>query len=378
MIEDGVNILLVDDQPEGLVALEAILKDLGQNLVLAKSGLEALRHVLDTNFALILLDVQMPGMNGFETAEAIRQRERSKHTPIIFLTAAYRSDVNVFQGYASGAVDYMFKPVEPEILRSKVRVFIELALRTGEVHRLNQTLERQAVQLEATNKDLQAFAYSVSHDLRAPLRHIDGFSRLLQEELSGKLSSDAQNYLGRIVAAVQRMSELIEDLLVISRVAQTEMRPSHIDLSSVAHAVMKEIRQADPQRKLEFIVHPGLEADADPGLIRIVIENLLGNAWKYTGKLSKAVIEVGNIPDPEGKPIFYVRDNGVGFDMRHMEQLFTPFRRLHPSTEFEGTGIGLATVDRIIRRHGGQVSAEAEVNKGATFYFTLPSGGISS
>lgn len=370
-MEETVNVLLVDDQPEGLLSLEAILQGLNQNLVKAHSGREALRQLLDTDFALILLDVQMPEMDGYETAEAIRQRDRSRHTPIIFLTAAHRTEAHVFEGYSKGAVDYMFKPIEPEILRSKVRVFIDLAHQTQEVQRLNALLMKQAAQLAASNQDLEAFARSVSHDLRGPVRAIQGYGRSLTEGSGEALTADGRQHLKRIAAAAERMSALIEDLLALARVTYTEVRRSAVDLGAQARIVADALAATAPGREVDWVIADALSARADPGLLRIVIENLLGNGWKYSRTRAKARIEVGAVRGPEGGPAFFVRDNGVGFDMRHVDQLFFPFHRLHPAEEFEGTGVGLATVHRIIERHGGRIWAESALGEGATFYFTL-------
>ncbi|MCL5062437.1 MAG: ATP-binding protein [Nitrospirae bacterium] len=225
--------------------------------------------------------------------------------------------------------------------------------------------------LGAANKELEAFSYSVSHDLRAPLRSIDGFSQALLEDYAERLDEQGRDYLSRVRAASQRMAQLIDDMLKLSRVTRAELRREEMDLSGLAQEIAAEQRRAQPGREVEFAIASGLRAHGDPKLLRIALENLLGNAWKFTGKRSGARIEFGMM-HREGEAAYFVRDNGLGFDMAYAGKLFGAFQRLHDSREFPGTGIGLATVQRVIHKHGGRVWAEGEVEKGATFYFTIP------
>jgi len=244
-----------------------------------------------------------------------------------------------------------------------------------EVLRLNAELEERVrertAQLEASNKELEAFCYSVSHDLRAPLRSIDGFTHALLESHSHQLDPIACEYLQRVHAASVRMTQLIDDLLHLSRVGRREMRIQEVNLSDLAASIAHDLQKADPDRKVDFAITTGLCARGDERLLRIALENLLSNAWKFTGRTKNARIEfsAGNKDDQR---TFFVRDNGAGFDMAYAEKLFTPFQRLHASHEFPGSGIGLAIVQRIINRHNGRVWAEGTPDKGATFSFCLP------
>ena len=233
-----------------------------------------------------------------------------------------------------------------------------------------EEIKRINNELAASNKEMEAFSYSVSHDLRAPLRSIDGFSQALLEDYSGSLDEQGQDYLNRICAASQRMGQLIDDILKLSRISRAEMQYQEVDLTALAKSVTAGLDRSRNGREVEFIIAPGLSAVGDSGLIRIVLENLLDNALKFTGKQERARIEFGTT-SLNGEEVFFVRDDGVGFDMAYANRLFGAFQRLHSMEEFKGTGVGLATVKRIIRRHGGHVQADSEVGKGATFYFTL-------
>jgi light-regulated signal transduction histidine kinase (bacteriophytochrome) len=244
-----------------------------------------------------------------------------------------------------------------------------------EIRKLNVELEQRVVertaQLEAANKELEAFSYSVSHDLRAPLRSIDGFSQALQEDYGEKVEGQGKDYIRRIRAATKRMAELIDALLTLSRVTRSEIRLENFNLSRLARTIATDLQKTQPDRQVEFIIPEGLTANGDARLFRIVMENLIGNAWKFTSKKENACIELGSLQQGDGRLAYFVKDNGAGFDMAYADKLFGAFQRLHGTEEFSGTGIGLATVQRIIHRHGGRVWAEGEPQKGATFYFTL-------
>jgi PAS domain S-box-containing protein len=239
------------------------------------------------------------------------------------------------------------------------------------IREANEALAHQATELEAVNKELEAFSYSVSHDLRAPLRSADGFSLALFEDYEDKLDAHGKDYLTRVRAACQRMGMLIDDLLKLSRISREKLVTGRVDLSALARSVMSELQKSEPTRDVSLGIEDGIVVEGDQGLLKILLVNLLGNAWKFTGGRQKALIEFGS-QIMDGRKTYFVRDNGVGFDMAYASKLFVPFQRLHGTGEFPGTGIGLSIVQRVIRRHGGRIWAEAVVDAGATFYFTLP------
>lgn len=514
--DGGIEILLVDDAPDKLLALEAALGDLQLRVVRATSGNEALRLVLKRDFAVILLDINMPGMDGFETAALIRQRKSSAHTPIIFITSFSTADVEVYRGYSLGAVDYLFTPVTPEVLRSKVTVFVELARknreiqrqaealrraeeerlqrkldetnarlewetrrnhffrlsiellaisdysgvftqtnptwqktlgytdgelhghnvqdfihpedraamreaienilkadtplyfenrfrakdgkyrwlgwtvapfaaegllyifardmterreRENEIRRLNGDLEQRTLSLQMLNQELESFSYSLAHDLRTPLRSISAYSEMLVGGEGGELSGEAQKMVRTIQRNSGRMTQLMDDFLAFFRVARKDVKQEEIVMSAIAKEAIATV-QVDSKRVIEFKIGPLPPARGDPAMVLQVFVNLISNAVKFTSGREKAEIEIGCLVD-RSPTVYFIRDNGVGFNMKYYSRLFGVFERLHRREEFEGTGIGLAIVQKIVQRHGGSVWAESLVNQGATFYFTL-------
>jgi two-component system sensor histidine kinase/response regulator len=360
---DRPAVLIVDDVEANLVAIEAQLGQLDCDIVRASSGNEALRLLLKREFAVILLDVQMPGMDGFEVAHLARQEVLTREVPIIFVTAMRDTEDNVLRGYETGAVDLLFKPVNPYVLLSKVRVFLDL-------HRSRQKLAREIEAHKQTLAQLDAFNYSVSHDLRAPLRPLSGFAQILLEDYSGVLDDTAKNYLHRMRAAAERMGGIIDALLHLSRIGRATIKRAAVDLSALATVILGELKESDPTRDVRLVVEPELTVEGDARLLRILLENLLRNAWKFTKKKPTATIEVG-ARRSDGETAYFVRDDGAGFALTYAHRLFKPFQRLHSDTDYEGTGIGLATVQRIVDSHGGRVWAESEPGRGATFLFTL-------
>jgi light-regulated signal transduction histidine kinase (bacteriophytochrome) len=236
--------------------------------------------------------------------------------------------------------------------------------------RRKQELSEYTIQLEATNSELEAFSYSVSHDLQSPLGSVDGFSKLLLTKYFEVLDDKGKHYLDRIRAGIQNMGNMIDDILLLSRVSRSEINYEMIDLTHMCLEILDHLQQSNPERKIELDIEGGLTLRCDPGQLRVAMTNLLSNAWKFTSLSTNARIEIGKTSYNE-RSVFYVRDNGAGFDMGYAKKLFTPFQRLHSEAEFTGSGIGLATVQRIVNKHGGSIWATGEVGEGATFYFTF-------
>jgi two-component system, NtrC family, sensor kinase len=390
------RILTVDDSETYLQTLADVLRATGYEVVLARSGEQALELLAVQPVDCILLDLLMPGIGGEEACRRIKAAPTMRDTPIIMLTALEDRDVMI-RGLGAGADDYVAKSSDFEVLRARVlaqmrrkqfedenRLIREELLRkeleAAEARTAREVAEARAAlveELERKNRELEAFSYSVSHDLRAPLRSIDGFSQALIEDCGEVLNPQAQDYLRRVRAAAQRMGELIDDLLQLSQVGRAAMQRQPIDLSTMAASVAATLKRMEPTRQADIRIADGLTADGDPGLLRALLENLLGNAWKFTAKTDRARIEFAAERNA-GRVVYVVRDNGVGFDMAFADRLFSPFQRLHTVAEFPGTGIGLATVQRIVDRHGGRVWAEAELGRGAAIFWTLPDANGSS
>jgi signal transduction histidine kinase len=262
--------------------------------------------------------------------------------------------------------------------RALRRAGIMIRMRDRELRSLNTSLERSLHEQQILNKELEAFSYSVSHDLRAPLRSIDGFAQALREDWGDRLDETGQDHLSRVRNAAQRMGRLIDDLLKLSRLSRMQVQRLDVNLGQIARDIARELEERNPMRKVEWIIDDDLRANCDPSLARIVLENLLGNAWKFTSKTPDARIEFTKMRDTD-PPTFVIRDNGAGFDMQYADKLFAPFQRLHGEREFPGTGIGLATVQRIVHKHGGEVWTRAEVGHGAAFYFSFePADGAAA
>ncbi len=366
------RIMIVDDEMIIARELESRLTAMGYDVAgIASSGEEAIALEREEHPDLILMDIMLKGaMDGIEATGEIHRRAP---VPVIYLTA-YTDEKTLTRAKQTGPYGYIVKPFAERELRANIEMALYKQKTEAEIHRLNAELEQRVgertAELEAANKEMEAFTYSVSHDLRAPLRAIDGFSQALLEDYSDKVDAEGQEYLQRVRAASQRMGKLIDDLLRLSRLARAPMNRQVVDLSAAVTRIVEELRTAEPERAVEVVIPPGLVAEGDPGLLEVVLRNLLGNAWKFTGKTANARIEFGRT-EHEGRAAFFVRDNGAGFDMAYVDRLFGAFQRLHTENEFPGTGIGLATVQRIIRRHGGRVWAEGAVGQGATFAFVL-------
>ncbi len=419
---DRANILIVDDREDKRMAMEAIIAHLGENIVKASSGKEALRCLLHQEFAAILLDINMPGMDGFETAFLIRERQSSAHTPIIFVTAVSDTETHLSRGYSLGAVDYILTPVLPDVLRTKVSVFVELFKKNQQLKRqaehlraardelevrvknrtsqladanealreevaarqqaetelrllnleLEQRIFERTSQLATSNQDLEAFTYSVAHDLQAPLRQMQGYAEIMEEQFNSVIPPEAQKYLERIRSRGESLRLMLEDLLKLSLIGKQELVRQEVRLNDLVDEVVAPFKADTSGRKIDWRIGDLPTVACDPGLLKLVFINLLSNAVKYTRPQEAALVEIGQKNIGNEVSIF-VRDNGVGFDAKNADRLFGVFQRLHRAEEFEGTGVGLAIAARIIRKHGGRIWAEGEPDKGATFQFTLGS-----
>jgi PAS domain S-box-containing protein len=357
---------LLDAAPDAIVIV-----DCGGRIVLANRQVEALFGYTATELVGQLVEVLMPeGFRGGHVAQRERyvSNPRARPMGVGVDLAARRKDGSVFP------VEISLSPMETEeglLVSASVRDITERKRTESRVRALNADLQRRVTELGAVNRELEAFSYSVSHDLRTPLRSIDGFSQAILEEYDDRLDGQGRDYLRRVRAAATRMGELIDDLLMLSRVTRREMRREPVDLGALARTVAAHLERAQLYPPVEFSVGDGLAVAGDPHLLRIVLENLLGNAWKFSSKVAQPRVEFGATTTRAGERAFFVRDNGVGFDLAHAEKLFGAFQRLHAMHEFPGTGIGLATVQRIVTRHGGRVWAESAPDRGATFYFTI-------
>ena len=369
-----VGVLIVDDDATKRFALRTILAPLDEDVVEASSGADALRQLLRKEFAVILLDVRMPIMDGFETAQLIRLRPRSELTPIIFVTALDEAETDMGRGYNLGAVDFVFAPIVPAIMRAKVSVFVELYRAQQELRRyrtqLETLVEERTIALTAINRELEAFSYAVSHDLRAPLKQFDGLSKTLLENNGKLLDRRTTANLKKMREASERMSSVFDGLQMLFRLSSGEIRREELDISALSRQIIDEQQAASPARKVEVDIAPGVTVSGDRRLVRILLANLINNAWKFSGTKKPARISVGT-EVVDGETRVFVKDNGVGFDMIDSHRLFGAFQRLHSQSEFAGAGIGLATARRIVSRHGGRIWAEGAVGDGATFYFVI-------
>jgi DNA-binding response OmpR family regulator len=383
------KILAIDDSVTYLHELGDALRGEGYDVILGRSGEEALELLGVQVVDCILLDLVMPGLGGHETCRRVKAAPMMRDVPLIMLTALEDREAMV-AGLSAGADDYIPKSSDFQVLKARVRAqirrkqfedenrrirveLLQKEIEAGEARaarELAETRARLVEELERKNEELDAFSHSVSHDLRAPLRGIDGFSRALQQDYVDKVDEKGQHYLRRIRAGAQRMDELITDMLTLARVGRADLVRAEVDLSELARAAAAELQHREPGRQVTFAIEGDLVDRVDRNLLRIVFENLLGNAWKFTTGTEGARIELSVEDRPDGRR-YLVRDNGAGFDMSRVEKLFRPFQRLHTAVEFPGTGVGLATVARVIDRHGGRVWAEGAVGQGATISFTL-------
>ncbi|MBC1221109.1 response regulator [Nostoc sp. UCD121] len=336
-------------------------------------------------YDLVLTDVMMPKMDGFELLRSLRANPNTQTIPIILLSARAGEESRV-EGLETGADDYLIKPFSARELLARVNANLQLAqLRREAVYReqvmqavqtLNDRLEQQVkartAQLEAINQELEAFSSSISHDLRTPLRYISSFTERLRGKLDATLlDTSSLQTLNIITQSALQAEKMVDDLLEFSRLGQTEMHLTTVNISQLVQQVQAQLQPELVGRSLHWQIEPLAAVEGDPALLQLVLQNLLSNAVKYTRNNTEATITIGSI-EQEEEVIFFVKDNGAGFDMKYYDRLFSIFQRLHPQEEFAGTGVGLATVRRIVHRHGGRIWAEGATGQGATFYFSLP------
>lgn len=404
------RILLVDDRPENLIALESVLEPLGHHLVKATSGRAALRHLLMNDFALILLDVQMPGMDGFETAEMIKQRERTRHIPIIFVTAISRDEQHVFRGYSAGAVDYISKPFDPDILRSKVKVLVDLYQKGEQIKRQaallreserreaeRQQLERERElerryidelltakeEAERANRAKSEFISGVSHELRTPLNAIIGFSKLMLNPRVGPLNEDQEAYMQDIAHSSEHLLQLINDILDLSKIEAGKMtlEQAPFPLATTLEQSLSIIREKARQNSISLQTEIAPEVAALPPIlgdsrkVRQILYNLLSNAVKFTPQGGHVTVGA-TLEHTEGEQnaLIFVRDTGIGIPREHQERIFGAFEQVDTSyaRQQQGTGLGLALTSKLVSLHGGTLWVESEEGAGSTFFFRLP------
>jgi signal transduction histidine kinase len=404
------KILLVDDREDNLFSIETILEPSGYRFVKATSGRQALKILLNEfDFAMILMDVEMPNLNGFETAALIYERDKLKHIPIIFITANNYGDDNLFKGYQSGAIDYIFKPINSNVLRAKVGVLIDLYKKNRllleqeqklivinknlemeinerkaseeKVKQLNYRLLENISNLESANKDLERFAFMASHDLQEPLRKIRMFSNRLYDKHAAVLQDDSKMVM-RIQQAAERMQKLIVDILTFSKLSTQTVALSKTDINKLLDELIADLVEEVKEKSVSIVIDAIPSLYVNPDLLRLLFQNLINNSLKYRKEDVNPVIKIRSemsmtIGDSEKNLVnkycrIFVEDNGIGFDQKYAEEIFGMFKRLHNHEHFEGTGVGLALCKKIAELHNGYISARSVLDEGSTFIISLP------
>jgi two-component system, sensor histidine kinase and response regulator len=362
------SILIVDDEESLMRALSNTLRESGYETAGFTGAGAALEALARRRFDLLLSDLTMPEMDGITMLR--RGREADPEMVGIIMTGD-GTIATAVEAMKSGAFDYILKPFRRAVILQVITRALAVRRLSQEKAALEVRVQERTAQLEAANQELEAFSYSISHDLRAPLRHIQGYAEMLDRASEGQLSEKAQRYLKTITEASIEMGNLIEDLLAFSRMGRVEMDEAAISLDMLVSDTIRRLEMATSGRNIQWKIAPLPQVLGDPATLRQVLANLIGNAVKYSRQRDPAEIEIGCVGEEDKRAVIFVRDNGAGFDMRYVQKLFGVFHRLHRPEEFEGTGIGLAIVRRIVARHGGRTWAEGAVNHGATFYFTL-------
>lgn len=390
MLDEGksVRVLYMEDDAGLARLLQRRLQRQSCSVEIARNGDDGLAMLEKNPYDIVLVDYSMPSCDGIDVLRFTAERETSP--PIIMITGRGNEKVAV-EALQLGASDYIVKDVEmgylellpvviDQVLQKqqliREREQMQKAVQESEDRyrklsaRLEQMVQERTAELETSTRELEVFCYSVAHDLHAPLRAINGFSRVLLEDYRERLDDDGRQYLSKIDTAAGRMGQLIDALLDLSRVATRDLRREPVALSDLAREIAQELQGLDKECAVDVAITSGITVEGDPRLLRVMMENLLGNSWKFSRSVPDAHIEFGMFIQG-GERVYYIRDNGVGFDMAHAEKLFGLFQRLHSGDDVMGTGIGLATVQRIVHHHKGRIWAESEIGKGATFYFTL-------
>ncbi len=395
MNEPLPKILIVDDRAANLMALRKLLESLEAEILEASSGTEALGMMLENELVLMLLDVDMPGMDGFEVARLAQGVERTRSVPILFLTAAFQDDVHRLRGYRSGAMDYIEKPVQDEILLAKVRIFLDLfltrkALETTndqlrkeiarreklekKLQEMNQNLEHLVAartrDLERSNQDLQQFAHAASHDLQEPLRLVSGYVQLLEKRYRGALDEKADKYINYVTDSVQHMQALIDSLLIYSRIGTRGMAFTESDCNVVMDQAITHLQKIIQQSGARITRTPLPTVPVDETQWLQLFQNLLSNAIKFRESDNPTIHVSAKNKDREW--IFSIQDNGIGIEPKFSERVFIIFQKLHPRSRFQGTGIGLALCKRIVERHGGRIWIEPAPERGSIVHFSIP------
>lgn len=375
--DEPVKILVVDDQEESLFAITELLSNPEYEIVKAKDGEQAMRRLLEKEFAVILLDVKLPGIDGFEIATLIREHEKLQHTPIIFITGVEKELEDIKKGYSLGAVDYLLKPVIPEFLKAKVAVFVELFRKKREEVLAREEISLLASELKQSNEELERFADVASHDLKEPLRMINNFSELLEHKYSNKLDERGLKHLKFIRNGSEKMLSMVHSVLSYSKIQKEELSLEKIEITNLLEDLLKSIELIikESKAKIDFKNMPVVYGD--PIQIGRVFQNLILNAIKFKGE-NLPVIKISAELFKEDKAgnkkwLFTIKDNGIGIDSKHQKKIFIVFKKLHSNQEYPGIGIGLAECKKIIESHNGTIGVESEgKGMGASFYFTLP------
>ena len=406
-----IKILLVDDRENNLLSMESIFAKDNYQITKANSGREALKILLkEHDFTLILMDVEMPEINGFETATLIYQREKLQHIPIIFITAHSYGDEHIFKAYKAGAIDYIYKPIQPDLLRTKVSIYIELFKKNHQlleqeqklkainksleievkdrlaseekIKELNKQLLKNIEQLESTNKELDQFAFVASHDLQEPLRKIKIFSNRIAFKYANNLDDEGKQLIDKVQSSCERMQNLINDVLSFSKIGGENHSLTYTDINDVLKDVLSDMDIQIQEKNAQIIIDPIPKLFVYPSLIKLLFENIINNAIKYSRQSVPPLIKITvkdelskNTPDNLAIKKYCrinIQDNGIGFEQKYAEQIFKMFQRLHGNSEYIGTGIGLAICKKIIEEHKGYISAKSVVNEGTMFTLSFP------